>query len=93
MYALSIGDVAFITAPYEMFSASGQQIKSGSPFKMTFVVGYANGYVCYMPEKHNYFYGDIESYEATCCDFVPGTAEELVAKYVDMLKEIYPTSK
>ena len=92
-YVFSIGDVAFITAPYEMFSKSGEEIKDGSPFKTTFIVGYANGYLGYMPRQENYYYGDLESYEARSCKYAQGTAEEHVAKYIEMLKEIYPTAK
>ena len=62
-YAFTIGDVAFVTAPYEMFSINGQQIKHGSPFSMTFVATCANMTIGYFPTEFAY---DLESsYEAS----------------------------
>lgn len=84
--AFSIGDVAFITAPYEMFHQSGSYIKEHSPFKMTFIVTLANGSNSYMPTVDAYEY---YSYECCLCKFKPGTAEILADKYVELLNSLY----
>lgn len=42
--AVSIGDVSFVTAPYEMFDTNGKYIKDNSQSKMTFVLELANRY-------------------------------------------------
>ena len=86
MYAFSIGDLAFVTAPYEMFDTNDKQIRDGSPFPMTFVATLANSVSSYIPSAYGYQYG---CYEADCGRFHPGTGEVLAEKYVDMLKAIY----
>ena len=86
MYAFSIGDVAFVCAPYEMFSENGVQIKEGSPFKMTFVSTYTNQHVKYIPSEAGFEYPGVGySYEGRVCQYEKGTAEKLVAKYAEML--------
>lgn len=89
MYAFSIGDVAFVTAPYEMFCENGEQIKKGSPFKTTMVATCANGNRSYMPSKECYEYGGL--YEIGGARFAPGTAEILVGEYLNLLKQLHET--
>ena len=84
--AISIGDVAFISVPYEMFDNSGAQIKEGSPYEQTFVLYLCNGRGKYMASEPAYSHG---CYEKDHGYFVKGTAEELVSVYVDMLKETH----
>jgi hypothetical protein len=81
--AFSFGDVGGVVVPYEMFDTSGMQIKAGSPFKKTFIFGYAfPGNGSYIPDEKAF---DNEGYETNQCRFVRGTAEKLVAAYLDML--------
>ncbi len=84
--AVSIGELAFVTAPYEMFDNNGLQIKQGSPFKMTIVLTNSGGSMAYIPsiEAWNIYGG----YETEATYYKPGTAEELVAEYLDMLEEL-----
>lgn len=84
--AFSIGDVAFITAPYEMFHQAGSYIKENSPYKMTFVVTLANGQNSYIPASQAYEY---YSYECCLCNFEPGTSEKLAELYVELLNGLY----
>jgi len=91
IFTFSIGDIAFALAPYEMFDTNGVAIKKASPFKMTFIVGYANAHHYYIPSALAYEYG--AEYEIGVSRFVPGTAEELEAEYIAMLNELYKTSK
>lgn len=90
--AYSIGDVAFVSAPYEMFDTNGQQIKTGSPFAMTFVntlanIGTtnANGHKGYIPSQLGY---DNGGYSTDITDYIEGTGEVLVADYLDMLQQL-----
>jgi hypothetical protein len=83
--AISIGDIGFVSAPYEMFDTNGIAVKSESPFKMTFVCAYTNGDYGYIPSSLAYSHG---GYEVSSCCFVSGTGEELANKMVSMLKEI-----
>lgn len=82
----AIGDVAFITAPYEMFHQSGSYIRENSPFSMTFIVTCANGHNSYIPTLDTY---DYYSYECCLCRFKPGTAEILADKYVELLNTLH----
>ena len=82
MTAFSIGDAAFVAAPYEMFDTNGMQIKQGSPFTRTFVCTLANDYVGYVPSAYGFAHG---CYEADCCALAPGSGEELAMEYIKML--------
>ena len=80
--AISIGGIAFVTAPFEMFAATGTYIKDNSPFEMTFVSSCSNGSFGYIPTTVAYDYGCYESFTSY---FAKGTAEAVGTKYVEML--------
>jgi neutral ceramidase len=48
---LALGDCALLTFPGELYTEIGMRIKAGSPFKRTFILGLANGYVGYLPTR------------------------------------------
>ncbi len=83
--AVSIGDVGFAVAPYEMFDTNGQQIKTNSPYKMTFVCAYSNGAYGYIPSEIAWPNG---GYEVDTCKYVKGTGEMLANELVSLLGEI-----
>lgn len=62
--AIRVGDCVFITAPMELLTATGLQVKQDSPFERTFVVSLANGYLHYAPPASYYPRG---GYEVTEC--------------------------
>ena len=83
---LTVGDLAFAMAPYEMYDTNGVEIKQGSPFKMTFVLTLANqNSIGYLPTKLNFEHG---GYAVDICRFVPGVGEVLSEAYVKMLNEL-----
>jgi len=84
--AISIGDVAFIAPPYEMYDTTGMNIKNASPFDMTFVLYLCNGQVTYMPDDKCFDHG---GYGVYSCVFVRGTAEQLEGHFLDMLNELH----
>lgn len=86
MFAFSVGDVAFVTAPYEMFDTSGQAIKEGSPYAMTFVATCSNASLGYFPTA--YAFGASQCYETSITRVAPGTAEIMEKEYVRMLNEL-----
>ncbi|MFP4026605.1 MAG: hypothetical protein ACLFWL_02310 [Candidatus Brocadiia bacterium] len=45
----SIGDLAFVTAPCELFTRFGKHIKARSPFEHTAIFGHVNGLMGYCP--------------------------------------------
>jgi len=79
---LSVGDVAFTTGTYEMFSDAGLYVKENSPFPITFLITGNSGYI---PSKEAYEY---RSYEADTGMYAQGTAEKLAEEYVKMLNSI-----
>ena len=90
IYAVSLGDLAFVTVPFEMFDTNGMQIKDGSPFSMTFVLTCANNNLNYLPSDLAFQHG---GYAVDVTLFVRGTAEELVDSYLDMLNTLYHGNK
>lgn len=87
---ITIGDVAFVTAPYEMFNGSGEYIKENSPFDITFISTVSNGGKGYIPTEETFEYG---GYEVSRCNYDKGTAEKLAEGYVALLKELYDGRK
>jgi hypothetical protein len=86
IYAVSLGDLAFVTVPFEMFDTNGMQIKNGSPYSMTFVLSCSNNSLSYLPSEIAWKHG---GYAVDVTLFQRGTAEELVNSYLGMLNELY----
>ena len=93
IFAISLGDVAFVTAPYEMFNQSGKNIKAGSPFKTTIVATCANNSLSYMPTSEAFHYTGEMAYEVSCTKFAEGTAELLVTEYIKLLNQLFEADK
>ena len=87
---ITFGDVAFVSAPYEMFNGSGEYIKENSPFDITFISTVSNGGKGYIPTEETFEYG---GYEVSRCNYDKGTAEKLAEGYVALLKELYDGRK
>ena len=85
MWTLSMGELAFVGAPYEMFDTSGQQIKDASPFRMTFILTVTNEGHGYMPSKLGFAHG---GYSVDTCRFKPGIAEQLAENYIELLENM-----
>ena len=85
VWAISIGDVGFAVAPYEMFDTNGMYIKENSPKKMTIVAECANGGNGYFPSEIAWEHG---GYEPDTTKYVRGSAEELANIYVDLLTQL-----
>ena len=85
LHALSVGDISFTFAPYEMFTDNGMYIKENTPFAITFLVGYANSSRGYIPSKEG---SEFRSYEVYSTKFELGTGEVLADKFLSMLTEL-----
>ena len=84
--ALTVGDLAFAVAPYEMYDTNGKEIKTGSPYKMTFVLTLGNRQsMGYFPTRLSFEHG---GYAADTCRFMPGIGEELSGAFVKLLGEL-----
>ena len=83
-YAITFGDIGFVSAPYEMFDTNGVQVREGSPFKMTFVCSYANGGFGYVPSAIAFPHG---GYEVLVSRFCETTGDDFAAEMVRLLNE------
>ena len=81
--AISIGDLGFVAAPYEMFAAHGMYIKENAPTKMTIISTCSNGGFGYIPTNLAF---DYVCYESTTGSFARGVGDEVAAKYVELLE-------
>ncbi|MGO2747551.1 hypothetical protein [Microbacterium sp.] len=82
---IAIGDVAWVHVPVELFSRIGERIRAGSPFPTTRVIGYADGYLGYLPDESAFIQG---TYEALSSLFPADAADRLVHETCEILKEI-----
>lgn len=85
LYALSVGEMAFIAAPFEMWTDSSKYIKKNSPYETTIISTLTNNSQGYLGSKEAYEYG---SYETDTAHFAKGTAEGIAEQFVTMLKEL-----
>ena len=84
--ALRFGDVALVTAPGEIFTQTGIEIKQRSPLARACFVGYANGSIGYVPVPSAYEEG---GYEVThACRVGPEAAERIRDTALELLREI-----
>lgn len=83
--AVSIGDAAFVFAPYEMFDTNAMEIKQASPFSSTFVLTCSNADYDYVPSALGFDHG---GYSADSCHFLPGTGELLAQAFIDLLHDL-----
>lgn len=81
---LHLGTMAFVLAPYEMFSQQGKYIKENCPLEQAFIITCFDGCFNYIASMECF---DYDCYESQCCYFARGTAEELADTYIDMLKQ------
>ena len=86
--AYTIGELAFVTAPNELFDTNAMYVEANSPFTYTMVFGYSNGSKGYMPSALAWEY---TSYETDQTHFEPGTAEKVQDKQLELLQQLYDT--
>ena len=82
--AISFGELAFVSAPYEMFDTNGKEVREASPFKTTFVCSLTNGSFGYVPSAQAIPHG---SYEVIITYFEYGSGEKFAAEMVRLLNE------
>ncbi|RKY67439.1 MAG: hypothetical protein DRQ02_07330 [Candidatus Latescibacterota bacterium] len=85
LQAIRIGDCALLAFPGELFVEIGLEIKAKSPFKYTYIVGYANGYVGYVPTKQAFEEG---GYEAVTAQLVPEDIDIVVEESLALLNSL-----
>ena len=81
LWAVSIGTLGMVSAPGEMYSISGREVRRKSPFRRTFLLGYAGDYLGYLAPRDIWEQGGWEVEEAH--RFLPGPGLPLVAGTVE----------
>jgi len=80
---ITLGELALVGLPGEIFAQLGLEIKRHSPFKHTFVIELCNDSIGYLPPHNVYKEG---GYEAASSPFAPGDGEMLVEAALEMLE-------
>lgn len=81
--AVTVGNLGFVFAPYEMFGEQGRYIKDNSPLDMTFIATCGEGDNSYLAASKGGF--EYNSYEAQVCFYAEGVAEQAAKDFVDIL--------
>ena len=84
--AIRMDDFIWITFPGELFHEIGQTIKSSMHTANTYIVGYSNGSLGYMPTQKAYGEGGYEPWSAK---FAPATEKIFIAGVQNMLIQLY----
>lgn len=98
MQAIALGDAVFVTTPGETFVEIAQAIKAGSPFEHTFVTGYTNGVIGYIPTAKAF---DEGGYEVTSSFqfyygtyfLAPGVEKAVVDAGIRLTQRVWPNSR
>lgn len=83
--AITIGDVSFVTAPFEMFDTNGEYIKDNKTNNMTFVLAYTNGKIGYVPSAYGHAY---TCYESDTTKTSQGDGEKIAGALVSLANDI-----
>ena len=88
LQAIRIGNVAVCGIPFETFVEIGLELKHGSPFSQTVVVGLANGRHGYLPTTAQHRLGGYETWLGT--NQVQQDAADIILKnLLEMLQELH----
>ena len=88
MNVLRLGDIAFVTAPFEYYLDYGDRIKGRSPAQQTFIVQLAAGPGSYLPTTRaaeGLSYGAIPA----SCKVSPAGGQQLVDAAVGLLENLF----
>lgn len=82
---IRIGDYTLISAPIEVLTEVGMNVKKASPYEHTYIAAFSNGYMHYGPPADTY---DKGGYEVTECFLAPEWQEVFESTARDILQRI-----
>jgi len=83
---LKIDNITWVTFPGELFHEIGKQIKTNTHSQHSFLVGYCNGSVGYLPTQQSHSEG---GYEPNATPFAPVTEKTYVKEVEKLLSSLY----
>lgn len=90
--ALRLGDVGLLFHPAELYTYYGLAIQRDSPLKQTLVVGYADGYVGYLPDPKAYEKGEYAAVMVPTIlnfpQFTPAAARDMTRAAGELLRNV-----
>jgi hypothetical protein len=89
LQVIRLGDLVFVGIPGEMFARLGLELRRRSPFRHTCIIGLANAYLGYIPDRKAYADGGYQTWVAWQSAMEVGTGETMVDQAVAMLDELY----
>ncbi len=91
--AVRIGDIILGANPSETFVEFCLEVKEKSPCKKTFLVGCANDFVGYIPDREDFerkgYAADLVPVLTDNFPFTPNIGEFLVGKLLDLIQRLY----
>lgn len=85
---ITLGDIAFVGYPGEIFTEFGLATKAQSPFPQTFVVELANGWHGYIPTLEAFNHGGYETRLGSTSRLAEDGGNRMVAVAMQLLQEI-----
>ena len=86
LWAFTMGELTFASAPFEMFCQTGMAIREADKATTTFIVTHANGSNGYLASADVY---DNLGYEVVAYPFAKGSAESAADKLISMINSNY----
>jgi len=91
VHAIRLGDVAFVTNPFELYLDYGTRIKGRSPAVQTFVAQLA-GSASYLPTERAVRHGGYGAIEKTCV-VGPAAGEQIVSASLELLQNLWEIAR
>lgn len=88
LQTITIGELAIVSIPCEVFAGIGLEIKRRSPFKTTFVIGLANGYNGYLPSPEQHKLGGYETWRSSWSYLETEASTKITASVLDQLQQL-----
>ena len=88
IHAIRLGDIVFVTNPFELFLDYGNQIRARSAASQTFIAQLTNGILEYLPTKKAQEAGHYSAYVSSGYVGYEG-GELLVNATLDMINDLF----
>jgi len=88
LQVIMLGDIVFVSVPGELFAELGMEIKRRSPFRYTYIIGYSNDAIGYLPDREAFSLGGYQTWVGPCIS-EEGTGENVVNEAISILNYLY----